>query len=165
MSFAQTVILAAFAGGTIFLGLPVGRVRGLSRGWQAALTTAAGGVILFLIYDVLSQAVEPVSTALDAARAGDSPTRFAGYAAALGFSVAFGLLSVTYLTSRMAARREHGAAITPQQIALGTAIGLGLHNFSEGLAIGQSAATGATSLALILVIGFALHNTTEGFGI
>jgi len=68
MSFAQTVLLAAFAGGTIFTGLPVGRLRGLSRSWQAALTTAAGGVILFLIYDVLSQAVQPASQALDAAR-------------------------------------------------------------------------------------------------
>jgi ZIP family zinc transporter len=93
MSFAQTVILAAFAGGTIFIGLPVGRLRGLSRAWQAALTTAAGGVILFLIYDVLSQAVEPVKMALDAARAGQDPARFAGYAATLGASVAVGLLA------------------------------------------------------------------------
>jgi zinc transporter, ZIP family len=165
MSFAQTVILAAFAGGTIFLGLPVGRLRGLSRGTQAALTTAAGGVILFLIYDVLSQAVAPVSDALDAARNGDSPARFAGYAATLWLSVSFGLLSVTYLTSRLAARRGIAAGVSPRQIALGTAVGLGLHNFSEGLAIGQSAATGATSFALLLVIGFALHNTTEGFAI
>jgi ZIP family zinc transporter len=165
MSFPETVVLAAFAGATIFLGLPVGRIRGLSRGWQAALTTAAGGVILFLIYDVLSQAVEPVSAALDSVRGGDSPALFAGYAATLGLAVAFGLLSVTYVTARMAARRESGTAITPQQIALGTAVGLGLHNFSEGLAIGQSAATGATSFALLLVIGFALHNATEGFAI
>jgi ZIP family zinc transporter len=165
MSFPETVLLAAFAGGTIFLGLPVGRMRGLTRGWQAALTTAAGGVILFLIYDVLSQAVEPVTEALDAARAGDSPARFAGYAATLGFAVAFGLLSVTYVTARMARRRTVGTAITPQEIALGTAVGLGLHNFSEGLAIGQSAATGAATFALLLVIGFALHNTTEGFAI
>ena len=165
MSFPETVILAAFAGGTIFLGLPVGRMRGLSRGWQAALTTAAGGVILFLIYDVLSQAVEPVSEALDSARAGGSAGTFAAYAATLAFAVALGLLSVTYLTSRMAHRRQVGTAITPQQIALGTAVGLGLHNFSEGLAIGQSAATGATTFALLLVIGFALHNTTEGFAI
>ena len=165
MSFVQTVILAAFAGGTIFIGLPVGRLRGLSKGWQAALTTAAGGVILFLIYDVLAQAVEPVEQALDAARAGDDPVRFAGYAATLGLSVAFGLLSVTYVTSRMAARQANGAAISPRQIALGTAVGLGLHNFSEGLAIGQSAAIGATSFALLLVIGFALHNATEGFAI
>jgi ZIP family zinc transporter len=165
MSFAQTVILAAFAGGTIFIGLPVGRMRGLSRGWQAALTTAAGGVILFLIYDVLSQAVEPVSKALDSMRGGDSPARFAGYAATLGFSVALGLLSVTYVASKMAARRQNGTAVTPRQIALGTAVGLGLHNFSEGLAIGQSAATGATTFALLLVVGFALHNATEGFAI
>jgi ZIP family zinc transporter len=165
MSFAQTVILAAFAGGTIFLGLPTGRLRGLSRGWQATLTTAAAGVILFLIYDVLAQAVEPVRAALDEFRGGGQPGQFAGYAAALGFSVALGLLSVTYLTSHMAARRGTNAAITPRQIALGTAVGLGLHNFSEGLAIGQSSASGATSFALVLVIGFALHNATEGFAI
>ena len=165
MSFAQTVILAAFAGGTIFLGLPTGRLRGLSRAWQAALTTAAAGIILFLIYDVLAQAVAPVSEALDAFRGGAAPGQFAGYAAALGFSVAFGLLSVTYVTSRMAARREVGTVITPRHIALGTAVGLGLHNFSEGLAIGQSSAIGATSFALVLVVGFALHNATEGFAI
>ena len=45
------------------------------------------------------------------------------------------------------------------------ATGLGLHNLSEGLAIGQSAASGAVAFALVLVIGFALHNVTEGFGI
>ena len=152
MSFAQTVALAAFAGGTIFLGLPVGRLRGLPRKWQAALTTGAGGVILFLIYDVLSQAVEPVKAALDSARAGGSAGQFAAYALTLGVSIAVGLLSVTYLTSRMAARQGGVIPITPRQVALGTAVGLGLHNCSEGLAIGQSAATGATSLALVLVI-------------
>jgi ZIP family zinc transporter len=165
MSFAQTVALAAFAGGTIFLGLPVGRLRGLSRRWQAALTTTAGGVILFLIYDVLSQAVEPVKKALDSARDGGSASQFAAYVTTLGVSIAVGLLSVTYLTSRMAARQSGVIPITPRQVALGTAVGLGLHNFSEGLAIGQSAATGATAFALILVIGFAMHNATEGFAI
>ena len=45
------------------------------------------------------------------------------------------------------------------------ATGIGLHNFSEGLAIGQSAASDEISLAIVLVIGFALHNATEGFGI
>jgi ZIP family zinc transporter len=40
-----------------------------------------------------------------------------------------------------------------------------LHNFAEGLAIGQSAASGELALALLLVIGFGLHNATEGFGI
>jgi len=164
MSFAQTVILAAFAGGTIFLGLPVGRLRGLSASARAALTTAAAGVVLFLIYDVLSQAIQPVDAALETARSGSGASDFVVYAATLGGSVAFGLLSVTYLTQRMHGRGQK-VQLSPQQVALGTATGLGLHNFSEGLAIGQSAATGATTLALILVIGFAMHNATEGFAI
>ena len=49
----------------------------------------------------------------------------------------------------------------PQMIA----IGIGLHNFAEGLAIGQSAASGEAALATVLVVGFGLHNATEGFGI
>jgi ZIP family zinc transporter len=44
-------------------------------------------------------------------------------------------------------------------------MGIGFHNLSEGLAIGQSAAAGELRLALVLVIGFAPHNATEGFGI
>src|SRR5258708_26645375 len=46
-----------------------------------------------------------------------------------------------------------------------SAIGIGLHNFAEGLAIGNSAARGALQLAVLLVIGFGLHNATERFGI
>jgi ZIP family zinc transporter len=52
-----------------------------------------------------------------------------------------------------------------QWLSVFIATGIGLHNFSEGLAIGQSAAQDLKSLALVLVIGFALHNATEGFGI
>jgi ZIP family zinc transporter len=163
MTFGRTVLLAAFAGATIYLGLPVGRLRNLSANWQALLTATAGGVILFLIFDVLDQAMAPVRSALDTARGGAPLGTFAVDATVLVGSIAAGLLSVTYVTTRLRSR-AHGPSLT-RQLSLGTAIGLGLHNFSEGLAIGQSSATGATSLALILVIGFALHNTTEGFGI
>jgi zinc transporter, ZIP family len=52
-----------------------------------------------------------------------------------------------------------------RRLALLIAVGIGLHNFGEGLAIGGSAATGEIGLAVLLVIGFALHNGTEGFGI
>jgi ZIP family zinc transporter len=52
-----------------------------------------------------------------------------------------------------------------RRLALLIAVGIGLHNFSEGLAIGQSAAGGELSLAVLLIIGFGLHNATEGFGI
>jgi ZIP family zinc transporter len=55
--------------------------------------------------------------------------------------------------------------VSPGTLALLIATGIGLHNFSEGLAIGQSAAIGALQLAIVLIIGFGLHNMTEGFGI
>jgi ZIP family zinc transporter len=58
------------------------------------------------------------------------------------------------------------AGLTPAAwLALLIATGIGLHNFSEGLAIGQSAAQDQVTLALVLIIGFGLHNATEGFGI
>jgi ZIP family zinc transporter len=56
--------------------------------------------------------------------------------------------------------------LTPgRRLALLIATGIGLHNFGEGLAIGQAGAAGELSLALALIIGFGLHNATEGFGI
>lgn len=164
VTFPETILLSAFAGLTIFLGLPVGRLRNLSTRSQALLTTAAAGVILFLIWDILAQAVEPVEEALTAATSGEgSSGDFAVNVTAFGVSISLGLLSLVWVTSRIRRRREEG--ISAGDIAIGTATGLGLHNFSEGLAIGQSAAIGATSFALILAIGFALHNATEGFGI
>ena len=164
MTFEQTVLLSAIAGATIFLGLPIGRLRNLSTRTQALLTTGAAGVILFLIWDILAQAVEPVESALVAATHGEGPTSdFVVNVTAFGLSIAFGLLSLVWFASQVRKRRSEG--LSTHDIALGTAIGLGLHNLSEGLAIGQSAATGATAFALILVVGFALHNATEGFGI
>jgi len=164
VSFEQTVLLSLLAGLTIFLGLPVGRLRNLSTSSQALLTTAAAGVILFLIWDILAQAVAPVEEALKAASSGEGPTADVVInMVAFCLSIAFGLLSLVWFSNRMRARRADG--LSAHDIAIGTAVGLGLHNFSEGLAIGQSAASGATAFALVLVIGFALHNATEGFGI
>jgi len=54
---------------------------------------------------------------------------------------------------------------TAYRIAMMIAIGIGAHNFSEGLAIGQSYVSGTIGLAVILIIGFGAHNATEGFGI
>jgi ZIP family zinc transporter len=163
MSFSETAVLAAFAGGTIFLGLPVARAGSLSPRVRAALASASAGVILFLIVEILGHAVEPVEASLEAAREGGPIGEFGARAGALVAGLGLGLLSVTYLSRRLVGLAEGG--VSPRHMAAGTAAGLGLHNFSEGLAIGQSAAVGTTSLALILVIGFALHNGTEGFAI
>jgi ZIP family zinc transporter len=54
---------------------------------------------------------------------------------------------------------------SPYHLATMIAMSIGLHNFSEGLAIGQSYASGAVALAVVLIVGFGAHNATEGFGI
>ena len=57
------------------------------------------------------------------------------------------------------------AAVEPLRLGMLIAAAIGLHNFSEGLAIGVSAQAGEIALASTLIVGFALHNATEGFGI
>ena len=180
MSTTQTLVLGAIAGLTIFVGLPIGRVRSTSPVLRAALSSIATGILVFLFWDVVSHGVEPVEGHLEAHSWG----AFAGYAALFAFGFAAGLMSLVYYDSWLKNKRATplvgpGAAaadefqprswlesLTPgRRLALLIATGIGLHNFGEGLAIGQSAAAGEISLALVLIIGFGLHNTTEGFGI
>jgi ZIP family zinc transporter len=180
MNTGQTLLLGAVAGLTIFIGLPIGRIRSVSPSVRAMLAATATGILVFLFWDVLAAAVDPVETALTAGRDG----RFGWLAALLAGGFAVGLLTLVYYDAWMKARRRKaflgpGAASTAEfehdhhfkgmsparWLALYIAAGIGLHNFSEGLAIGQSAAQNRVSLAVVLVIGFALHNSTEGFGI
>jgi ZIP family zinc transporter len=55
--------------------------------------------------------------------------------------------------------------VKPVAIALMISIGIGLHNFGEGLAIGASVVLGEIALSTFLIVGFMIHNTTEGFAI
>jgi ZIP family zinc transporter len=180
MSTTQTFILGAIAGGTMFLGLPMGKLRHTRLGPRAALAAVATGILIFLFWDVTSNGVEPVEGALDASRWGP----FAARAALLAVGFTLGVMSLVYYDSWLKSRRATslvgpGAAAVdefqrpkglhglshPQRLALLIATGIGIHNFAEGLAIGQSAAADEIALALVLIIGFGLHNATEGFGI
>jgi ZIP family zinc transporter len=184
MSTAKVLLLGAIAGFTIFLGLPVARLRNPAPRLRALLNAVAVGILVFLLWDVLSHAVEPLENALTAAAVDHKGSwlRFAGLGVTFVACLGAGLLSLVYYDRALANRRQArfgpGAAaveelrgglvggLTPaQRLALFIALGIGLHNFSEGLAIGQSAAKGEISLALLLIIGFGLHNATEGFGI
>jgi ZIP family zinc transporter len=184
MSSAQVLVLGALAGATIFLGLPLGRVRNASTRLKAFLSAMATGILLFLLIEVVAHGVEPVEEALvSAANEGGSWSRFAWLASILAVGGIAGLMSLVYYSDWLGKQRGRamlgpGAAsaaefepsltvgLSPAKwLALLIATGIGLHNFSEGLAIGQSAAQDEVSLALLLVIGFGLHNATEGFGI
>ena len=154
----------------------------------------AVGVLLFLVWDILTHAWEPVEAALVGRDWGVAAT--SGTVLATGLAV--GMAGLVYFDKAMSARRArarlvaaHPAPAEPvnpnssvavatqsggpsaapasssnaADLALMIATGIGLHNFAEGLAIGNSAASGELSLAVLLVLGFALHNATEGFGI
>ena len=184
MNTAQILLLGAIAGSTIFIGLPIGRVQNCSVALKATLSAAATGILLFLFFDVLEHGVGPVEDSLNAAvHTGGSWADFVGYAALLAGGFGVGFLGLVHYDRWMAKQRAKsllgpGAASAAEfepswvaglssasWLAVLIATGIGLHNFAEGLAIGQSAALGETSLALVLIIGFALHNATEGFGI
>jgi ZIP family zinc transporter len=166
MSQATAVLLGAIAGGTIFLGLPVARMRGLPKGVQGFLNAFATGILVFLLWDILSHAGGPVEEALTAAHTDGQVGPFVFMAIIFAVGIAAGLLGLVYFNRALFGRLKHGAhSPSPRSLSLAIATGLGLHNMSEGLAIGQSAHTGAIAFAGVLVVGFALHNITEGFGI
>jgi ZIP family zinc transporter len=211
MSAGKIAVLGAIAGLTIFLGLPIGRLRNPAPRLRALLNALAVGILLFLLWDVLAHAWQPVDEAVGSHRYGTA----LGNGLVLGAGVAVGLLGLVYFDRWVARRRTTSpaplvrtpsplvvaaasvedagtvsAAASPAtsardtsyapavdvaseapwrrpagQLALLVAVGIGLHNFAEGLAIGNSAASGEIALAVLLIIGFGLHNATEGFGI
>ncbi|MEU6746742.1 hypothetical protein ABZ914_11025 [Spirillospora sp. NPDC046719] len=190
MSGEKIALLGAIAGFTIFLGLPVGRMRDPRPRTRALLGAVAIGILLFLMVDVLSHAWEPIDGALGDHHIGAA----AGYGALLAAGLAVSLAGLTHFDRWISARasgrvpetREGPGAATMPATGQGTAVagalsgarggaadrlalliatGIGLHNFAEGLAIGNAAASGELSLAVLLVVGFGAHNATEGFGI
>jgi len=182
MSFARTIVLGAIAGSTIFLGLPMGRLRNPRPRLKALLNAFSAGILVFLLFDILKNATEPLESLMQRTAAGSPDWRkFAALSVVYAAGLAAGLLSLLYLGKYQRSRRSSpsigpGAMAIAEsqeaalergalQVGMSIAAGIGLHNFSEGLAIGQSAHGGEIQLAVLLVVGFALHNATEGFGI
>lgn len=137
----------------VYLGIGVALALGkiLPRSWEGALIGVATGVLAYLFFDLMHEAVE-----LTGARDGVSWGVFLG---SLGISL-IGLVALE--SSQILGTGSTGRLLSlPYMIA----VGMGLHNLGEGLAIGASYAAGEWVLSALLVTGFALHNGTEGFGI
>ncbi len=120
----------------------------LQRGGMRFVLSLTLGMLGFLLVDLLGEAFE---------FSNEAATAFQGPVMVL-------LVAVFIFLAMIAIGRRKGA---PSGIALAAfiALGIGLHNFGEGLAIGAAIATGATSLGAFLILGFAIHNVTEGIAI
>ncbi|MBW3592786.1 MAG: ZIP family metal transporter [Actinobacteria bacterium] len=129
-------------------------LRRTSPEWLAAFMALTGGLLAFLALEALSEAIE-----LQAALPGPL-----GGTGVVLLGVAASFLLLTLLSQRLRGREARG---TSGGIALATlvAVGIGLHNLGEGLAIGSSFAFGELTLGTFLIVGFMIHNVTEGLGI
>jgi ZIP family zinc transporter len=192
MSFGETAALGAIAGFTIFLGLPVGRVAGLSDRTRVALSMLSAGILAFIFMDVGSAALGLIETHLDAYKEHHASLwPVVGLFVLLGGGFLLGVGGIASVQRRLGsavdrpprmAGAESTMTMSPVELAehreafatldrralrtaMAIAVAIGLHNFAEGLAIGVSAQAGEIGLATVLIVGFALHNTTEGFGI
>lgn len=189
LSLLETTVLGAFAGFTIYLGLPVGRLPISSERLRIGLAMFSVGILAFIFMDVTTHAQDIVDAALGNFkhhRAGFGPVL--GLFAILAAGVATGTAGISHVEHMLRRRRSvvapaAGAATTTAftlaemttleheqrraalQTGMTIAAAIGVHNFAEGLAIGVSAKAGAIGLATVLIIGFGLHNATEGFGI
>jgi ZIP family zinc transporter len=124
--------------------------------WLAAFMALTGGLLTFLALEALSEALE-----LQAAL----PSPLGGAGLVL-FGVAVSYLALTVLSQRLGAGADaRGAPLGGIALATLVAVGIGLHNFGEGLAIGSSFALGELALGTFFVVGFMIHNVTEGLGI
>jgi zinc transporter, ZIP family len=115
------------------------------------------GLLAFLLIDTVGEGLDSLASL---------PSSFQGLAvfvaSALGAWLALDMVGARLRARRASARvaRSPGAVV-----ALLVAVGIGLHNFGEGLAIGAAFALGEAALGTLLIVGFTLHNTTEGLAI
>jgi ZIP family zinc transporter len=190
MGFAETVGLGAIAGSTIFIGLPIGRLRILDARMRVGLAMFSVGILAFIFMDVSKHGEAILETTLTRYQAHTASFgHLFGLFALLALGFTLGTAGISAAERRLRARRlaplaggeaaatldaeqivragaaADGARIRSLQTAMCIAAAIGLHNFAEGLAIGVSAKAGAVTLATVLIIGFGLHNATEGFGI
>jgi zinc transporter, ZIP family len=132
-------------------------VRRIDARWIRFLLALTLGLLAFLGVDALLEGTEIAAGGAQAL--GGASLVF------LGVGVAYlGLAAIDgWLRGRESSARDEGAG--PWRLALLVALGIGLHNLGEGLAIGSAYAVGSLALGAALIVGFALHNTTEGLAI
>jgi zinc transporter, ZIP family len=132
-------------------------IRRLSDDWVRLFMAVTIGLLGFLVVDGSLEGLEI---------GGESSGAFGGIELFfLGAAAAYLVLTAIDRRLRAGIERQREAGAGAFRLSLMVAIGIGLHNLGEGLAIGSAYAIGSLALGAFLVIGFAIHNTTEGFAI
>src|SRR5215468_6962205 len=106
MSQGGAVLLGAIAGGTVFLGLPVARMRGLPKPVQGFLNAFATGILVFLLWDILTHAAGPVEASIKGGHNGEFLATAVIFAAGIGV----GLLGLVYFNRSVFGHLRHGSA-------------------------------------------------------
>ena len=114
------------------------------------------GLLLFLAIDSIEEAIDVSDENL---ANGFNGTLLVATVVVLSF------LGLYYLGNKLVKKADSSKLTKPVAIALMISIGIGLHNFGEGLAIGAALGMGSIAFSTFLIVGFALHNTTEGIAI
>ena len=162
MAFDQSAAVMMLTAGSVVAGTAAARLRWTAGRGYSALVGLACGVLLFLAWDSLSDAVAPLDVALRAAADGRGWwSEFGLDAEIVGGSLMLGLLSARWWLGRVQA--ASGMA-DPRPLALTAALAIGAHTGAEGLALGHATATGALTVSLGLAVALALHGVVEGLG-
>ena len=151
------VIFSFVMGFSIYLSLPIVLKKSFSKGTTRLLNAIAIGILIFLMCDVFSDVAATIY-------AGGS---LAGYGANPVLSIAFACATAIGFFMLYVFENRSKNGLSPAQMALMIAAGMGLQNLTEGLVFGAtSASLGLFSgVALVILVGFVLQNVTEGFPI
>ena len=155
MDFAETLVLSSVMGLSIFVSLPIVLHKGTGQRRTTLLTAVAVGILIFLMGDVFTDAAASLYNG-----------SLYGYGSSVSNDVLFAVaLAAGFLVLFLAESRSK-TGLTPTQLALVIAIGMGFQNLTEGLVFGSlGVAVGLSGAALVVLVGFIFQNITEGFPI
>ena len=131
-------------------------IKRLSKNKYHFFLALTAGLLLFLGIDSIEEAIEVTDDSL--------ASSFNGILLVATVAI-IAFLALYYSGEKLIQRVKDSPYAKPVAIALMISIGIGLHNFGEGLAIGAAVGLGQVALSTFLIVGFALHNTTEGIAI
>ncbi|RMW38363.1 MAG: divalent cation transporter [Nitrosopumilus sp.] len=131
-------------------------IKKISKSKYHFFLALTAGLLLFLAFDSIEESIDVSNESLAGSFNG---TLLVATVVVLSF------LGLYYSGEKLVKRANSSKLAKPVAIALMISIGIGLHNFGEGLAIGAAVGMGSIAFSTFLIVGFALHNTTEGIAI